>query len=313
MIRHSLWKNGFAVFRGNTFSFGVVVLVLLVIMVFTGSGAFAGEGGGNHYTGGNEDFMSGAAPPPGLYYINYFNYYSANTLRDNNGNKIPNDFKLDAVANVSRIVHSTKINVMGGNWVWHAIVPVANMHVSVAGNGQSKTGLGDVVAGSVIAWHTKNFHWLAGLDIVAPTGAYDANDMTNIGRNYWSINPVVAITYLSDGGWEASGKFMYFFNTVNNATDYRSGEEFSVDYLLGKHIGNFKLGVNGHYLIQTTNDVRKNPPAGFDGNKGTVLSVGPALQYNYKNMFFNVKYLFDTTVKNRPEGQSLWVKFMYAF
>lgn len=57
----------------------------------------------------------------------------------------------------------------------------------------------------------------------------------------------------------------------------------------------------------------KYEPANFDGNKGRVLSVGPAIQYNYKNMFFNAKYQFDTNVKNRPEGQTFWFKFMYAF
>jgi len=295
------------------FFFVLSVCLVASLLVLAGTAAFAGEGGGNHYAGGNEDFMAGATPPPGFYYLNYFSWYRADALRDNDGNKVPMDFKLDAVANASRFIYSSKRNILGGNLVLHTIIPVVNLHVSAGGAGQSKTGLGDIFAGAVVAWHTKNLHWMVGMDVVMPTGSYDVNDMVNPGRNYWSYNPVAGVTYLSDGGWEASGKFMYFINTVNNANDYRSGEEFSMDYLLGKHFGNLKIGVNGHYLIQTTNDVMKNPPANFDGNRGGVLSVGPAFQYHYKNMFLNLKYTFDTNVKNRPDGQTLWCKFLYAF
>jgi hypothetical protein len=293
--------------------FATIFFVILSITILSVSPVFASEGGGNHYAGGNEDFMTGAAPPPGFYFINYLSYYTADKLRDNNGNRLPFDFKLDAVADALRFVYSTKVNVFGGNLVLHTIIPVVNLHVSVAGTGQTKTGLGDIFFGPAIAWHTKNFHWIAGIDFVAPTGSYDVKDMANIGRNYWSYNPVFVATYLSDCGLEASGKFMYFINTVNGANDYRSGEEFSMDYLLGKHFGNLNVGVNGHYLIQTTDDVQKSPPPNFNGNKGSVLSVGPAIQYNYQNMFFDLKYQIDTNVKNRPEGQTLWFKFMYAF
>jgi hypothetical protein len=291
----------------------LVAFIVVSAVILAGNFAFASEGGGNHYPGGNEDFMAGAAPPPGFYFLNYLSSYNADKLRDNNGNKIPVDFKLDAVANVFRFVYVSKMNVLGGNLLFHTIVPVANVHVSVAGNGESKTGLGDIVVGPALAWHMKNLHLVAALDIVTPTGSYDEKDLANIGRNYWSFNPIFAVTYLSDGGWETSGKLQYFINTKNKSNDYRSGDEFSMDYLLGKHIGNLNIGINGHYLLQTTDDSMKSEPANFDGNRGSVLSVGPAIQYNYKNMFFTAKYQFDTNVKNRPEGQTFWFKFMFAF
>lgn len=290
-----------------------MAFITVSIVILAGAAALASEGGGNHYPGGNEDFMAGAAPPPGFYFLNYLSAYNANELLDNSGNKVPVDFKLDAVANVFRFIYSSKVNVLGGNLVLHTLIPVANVHVSVAGNGDSKTGVGDIVIGPAVAWHTKNLHFVAALDVVAPTGSYNEKDLANIGRNYWSFNPIFAVTYLSDDGWEASGKFQYFINTTNNTTDYRSGDEFSVDYLLGKHIGNLNIGINGHYLIQTTDDSMKSEPANFDGNRGSVFSVGPAVQYTYKNMFFTAKYQVDTNVKNRPEGQTFWFKFMYAF
>jgi hypothetical protein len=37
--------------------------------------AFATEGGGGVYPNGAEDFMSGALPPPGTYFLDYANFY----------------------------------------------------------------------------------------------------------------------------------------------------------------------------------------------------------------------------------------------
>ena len=48
-------------------------------------------------------------------------------------------------------------------------------------------------------------------------------------------------------------------------------------------------------------------------NKGRVLALGPALKYDYKNMSFTLKYMFETEVKNRPSGDNFWFKFLYAF
>jgi hypothetical protein len=51
--------------------------------------AQAGEGGGSSYNGGVENFMTGAAPPPGFYVLEYGNVYHASKLKDNAGNDVP--------------------------------------------------------------------------------------------------------------------------------------------------------------------------------------------------------------------------------
>jgi hypothetical protein len=60
----------------------------------------------------------------------------------------------------------------------------------------------------------------------------------NPGAGYWSIEPLVALTYLSDDGYEASAKLMYNIKSENDDTDYESGDEFHMDYTLAKHSGN---------------------------------------------------------------------------
>jgi len=291
----------------------IILIAFVVTLLLAGSPAQALEGAG-HYVGGNEDFMAGALPPPGMYPISYFVNYHATKIRNNNGDDIaPPDFKLNVYAYALRFVHVTKAKLLGADWAWQVIVPLVNQTVDVPGKTFKSTGLGDIeFSPLVLGWHfSKNMHLIGALDFMAPTGSFDSTDPSSIGQNYWTIAPIVAPTYISDGGFEVSGKFQYFFNTKNNDTKYTSGNEFLLDYLVGQHVGDWNFGINGFIHKQLTDD-EVNGVTKKD-NLAQSVSVGPAVQYNYKNMFFNAKYQWDTSVKNGPEGQKLWLKFLYAF
>lgn len=289
--------------------------VALAASLIPATMAHATEGGGSHYPNGAEDFMAGALPPPGSYFINYFNWYSANSFRGEGGDKLLPDFELNVVANTLRLVHVTDYTFLGANWALHAFLPLVNVDVSPVPNlSESRFGLGDIIIDPfILGWHSKNWHVTTGLDIYLPTGSYDADNLANIGRNYWTFEPVVAFTYLSDEGLELSAKFMYAFNTKNEDTDYLSGQEFHLDYTLGYHTGPWSLGVGGYYYQQTTDDELGGESVGENGFRGQAFAIGPQAKYDYQNMAFTLKYQFETEVENRPQGNSLWFKFLYAF
>ena len=322
----------------------LMVLILCVALGLVGiavTHVFAGEGYGNHYPGGNEDFMAGALPPAGTsIFINYLIDYNATTLKDNaNRNQVLGapplgnpkvNFNLNVLMNAFRFINVTKVRVLGGDLIWHAIIPVGYQKVSMdAGpvdmGSQSKYGLGDIEAGVGIAWHpSKTFHHAAGFDVVAPTGTYSVSDLSNIGRNYWSFNPIYAFTYIGDKdsplpGFEVSAKLMYWFNTINTATSYTSGQEFAADYTIGQHIGKWAFGLNGHFLYQTTDDKQYgrtayDPLSGLQtGVVGKYLSIGPAISYNLPRGCLTFKYQRDVWEQNRPEGDKFWLKWVYMF
>lgn len=290
--------------------------ILLLAGLAVGTPSHATQGGGGAYPNGAEDFMSGALPPPGTYLLNYIEYYSANRLNDNNGNEMMPGFKLNVFAEVLRVVHVTRHQVLGASWGMHLFLPLVYMDVKIPGAGSdNRTGLGDIIINPfILGWHGKNWHVATGLDFYLPTGSYDKKRLANTGRNYWTFEPVLAGTYLTDSGFELSGKLMYDFNTKNNDLGYLSGQELHLDYAIGQHLGDFTAGVAGYFYQQTTDDEQKGKKVSFnDGNKGRVVGVGPALKYQYKNMSFSLKYLFETLVENRPEGGNLWFKCSYAF
>jgi len=291
----------------------VFALAVLTALAFAGP-ARATESGGGAYPNGAEDFMTGALPPPGTYFINYLTWYTATEFKDKDGNDMIPDFSLDVVANVFRFVHVTDVRFLGASWGMHAFLPVVRVDVDFPGMGDHRWGLGDIIVDPfILGWHWDNFHVTAGLDIYVPVGAYDEDRLANPGRNYWTFEPVLAVTYRCPGGFEASAKFMYDFNTKNSDTDYESGQEFHFDYTLGYHVGNWALGVGGYVYYQTTDDEVDGVKVEPDGFKGQVYAIGPQVSYSYKNMSFALKWQTEFEAENRPEGDKFWFKFMYAF
>ncbi len=290
----------------------LVLVFSLLLLVLSQGPAMATEGGGGAYPNGAEDFMAGAVPPPGTYFLNYFTYYTADKFKLKGGGELP-VFDLDVVANTFRFIHVTKKQILGGFWGMHIFLPVLNVDVTTPGGSDSTFRIGDVIVDPIIlSWHSKNWHFATGVDVFIPTGDFESTAIANVGRNYWTFEPLAGFTYVSDCGVEVSGKFMYDFNTKNHDTNYSSGQEFHFDYLVGYQFKPWSLGVNGYYYKQTTDD-KVNGAEVQDGFRGQVFAIGPAVKYDYKNMSFTLKYQKEMSVENKPEGDKFWFKFVYAF
>lgn len=316
----------------------ILLVVFFCILSFSSiSTSHAGEGYGTHAALGAEDVMAGALPPPGTkLLINYFGISpNVNRLKDNAGRDqaIPGlgkiDVKTSVVVNSIRYLELTKYKILGGDFLWNVIVPFVYQHTTMSAGlqdigKQSKTGLGDIEFGVGIQWHRPTLHNLVGFEIIAPTGSYDSTDFVNIGRNYWSFNPVWAITYLGDKtspvpGFEATVKMMYFYNTINADTSYTSGQEFTTDYFIGQHIGKWAVGATGNFYYQLTDDKQYGRAAidPFSGQRtgvrGMSFTAGPLVQYNFGKVLVTAKYHFSLQNKNRPETDMFWLKLIFPF
>jgi len=283
---------------------------LMVAFVAINSGtAFATEGGGSIYPNGGENYLVSDMPPPGVHVLEYLSGYNANRLNDNNGNQVPINFNLNVTAAATRLIWVTDQTVFGGQLAFHAIAPLVNVGVSVNGAGQTKSGLGDMTFGPGLGYHiSENLHYIVAVDINAPTGGYNKNDMINLGRNYWNAEPLTAVTYTQPNGINADLKVMYDFNGRNNATDYRSGQELHADYALGWGFSQHLVaGIGGYIYQQMTNDTSGGTTV--QNNLGRTMAIGPSLKYdNGKGWFVTLKYEKEFDVVNRPEGSGWWVK-----
>jgi hypothetical protein len=288
-----------------------VVFVLLLANLLS-SPSSATERGGSIYPMGADNYMTGFLPPPGFYGLFYGEHYEADNIRGNDGEKLPIDFhaKVDAV--VPRLIWVTDTTILGGSLAAHVMAPLADMKVRMNGASQSKQGLGDITFGTGLGYHySPNLHVIYGLDISAPTGSYNRDDIANLGRNYWMFEPVAAITYIDPQGLNADLKIMYDFNLKNSDTDYKSGQEFHVDYSVGWAVSeDWVLGVGGYMYQQTTDD--KQNGERIEDNKGRAFAVGPSIKYTSPNKWFvTAKWQQETEVRNRAQGNAYWLKLVF--
>ncbi len=298
-------------------------------------------GGGQSYPNGAEAFMAGAVPPPGSYFLDYAYYYSADTMNDDNGDAIGAFDDISVMANVFRFLWVSDKQILGGSYAMHAFLPVldVDLNFSVPVGPGAKSNYSDtsvpyvIVNPFILAWHLQEgkLHIVATpADIYVPTGQDDGN-LATVGHNFWTIEPVIGITYLA-GGWEFSGKFMYAFNTGQDdyatvygiSVDRDPGQEFHVDYSASYAINpNLRIGVNGYLYTQVTDDeytLNDLIPAAVqsllredEGKHSQVFAMGPGIWYNNKNMFFSLRNQWEMAAKNKTEGYNIWAKFTYAF
>lgn len=270
--------------------------------------------GAVQYPHGAEGFYAGALPPPGTYLLAYGIHYQGQ-LQDNSGNDAAGDVELTVNAIAPRVVHMTDKTFLGANWGMHAVVPFFSntLKVGAAGIDDTETGLGDITVNPLIlAWHRPDLHYAFGLDINIPTGSYKSTRANNIGANYWSVEPLFAVTWLPGDGWELNGKFMYNYKFENNDTNVRSGDEIHVDYTIGKTVAeNWTLGLGGYLVHQIENDERNG--VDIANSRARVYAVGPQVKYQAGATSLIGKWHHEVSAKNAFQGDRLMLKLVTPF
>jgi hypothetical protein len=293
------------------------MVVCLVAAGLVAAPGWAKEGS-DQYPNGAENWYAGAVPPAGRYYINYFGFYSGK-LKNGSGANVwlgGTAPSVDATFDAFRFLQMTHLKLVGADYGMHVIVPVVHQSVDLNGTA-GNSGIGDIVVDPfVFAWHHPQSHAVTAMDVVLPTGYYDRNDArVSLGANYYSFEPLFAVSYLPHSGWEASAKLMYNLKTTNPATSYHSGQEFHTDYAAGKHMRDWMVGGTGYFVQQTTDDSVSGqtepavPGMWDEGRRGRVLATGPSVGYtNRRHMIFMADWQHETLVANRFGGDKLWFK-----
>ncbi|USX14684.1 transporter [Oxalobacteraceae bacterium OTU3CAMAD1] len=277
----------------------------------------ATENGGSQYRNGAEGFFGCCAlPPPGIYEMLYVQRYRADKLYGDHGQVVsPPGFDVAANAIIVRALWVTSVEIAGAKLAAHAILPLVDLDLQIMpGIGQRHRGAGDLTMGAGLGWQLgPALHAVVALDTYIPTGRYRSTDIANIGRNYWAVQPIAALTWRQREGLNADVKAMWTINARNSDTDYRSGQEATADYSLGWAFGNgWTVGIGGYAYQQVTNDEQGG--ATIVGNKGRAFAIGPAIQFQAANGFqISAKFERESRVRNRPGGESFWLKGIFHF
>lgn len=288
----------------------------------------ATEGGVDNIGPGTDGFMmlplDVNSLPDNMFAFNvYYNHYEAKKLNISSlGGKVP-DVKITSDAIIPRLDYLSPIRVLGGRLGAYIAQPYVKQQVAAFGLSDQRESMGDTTFAPIILWDMgQNLTLGASVEVTLPTGEYDASRLANTSNNFYTYKPVFSLTWLPSERTELSLKTTYSFNEKNHDTDYRSGQIFHFDYSASYKVSdNMRLGLNGYYLKQTTDDKQNGRTVRdifgeevSDGVRGQVLAIGPALYFNFlKYASAEVRWAKEFDVENRAEGDMLWAKVSIPF
>lgn len=267
--------------------------------------AIATENGGSNYLPGfYGDFGMAAFPGAGTYFSNFFAAY-----RDEKA-------LTGTLLEMPGLLHVSEQTWLEGRFV-SGLFPALMVSHDKSGPGNAdRFALGDfyLVPGG-LNWVGENFSALLFEGVVVPTGRYQKNDF-NTGRNYWTFDHNLLLTFNLPGSNELSVAIGYMSNLKNPATQYRSGDEFHFDFNLGHYFTNgLGLGVSGSHYRQVTADQAANPA--LIGAPVEASSLGPSVMYakklNDQELAVSLKWLYEYDVAGRAVQEYLVCRAMLNF
>jgi len=303
----------------------LLFLISMYSLIFS-SQLFAAEGGlSNYIPAFYGDMALAVEPPDGFSLRNDVFYFSGDIGGSTRANSVEANADVTLVYNYLTLLYKPESKVLGapvafavtqatGKVDIDADLRVGNTKIGVS---DDHTGLGDTTLSAFMYWNKENFHFSLNNYLVTPTGDYDQNDLANTGLNYWTYEVDFATTYLNEEtGQDYSVIAGYSYNTENQDTDYQSGDEIHLDYVLNQFFSeSFALGINGYFYKQIGSD--SGPGSKLGSFKGESAGIGPAIYYSRKiadkDVYFIGKWVHDYHTENRVEGDYAYLSFMLSF
>jgi len=287
----------------------------------------AAEGGYSNYIPGTYgDFAAAVEPATKFTFRNDVYFYNADVERSVRSGLIEADVELEFIMDFLTLLYKPDVEIFGAHYAFGVFLPIVHADI---GTGLRIGGfdvrrqddtldLGDLtLIPAVLFWNNGNFHFTLAEYIVTPTGSYDTNDLVNTGLNYWTFDTDVAMTYLNEkAGQDYSINIGYNYNTENSDTDYQTGQEIHIDYMINQFLSeSWAIGVHGFYLKQITGD--SGTGAILGDFEAEAAGIGPALLWSTKiagrDISFIAKWLHEYDAERRIEGDHVFVSFAMSF
>lgn len=290
------------------------VFGLIAGLAVVGDSANAAEGGTSLYLpGGAGDILLAVPPAPGAAVSGGVFVQSGNVGTAVLQGAVNFGLDLDIVLNTVGASYTFDLPMYGITYTIGAVVPFgyAKLEGTITGpRGRTFSASADTfnladiaITPIAVNWSLGDFHFRFAETIIAPTGDYDLNDTVNIGRNYWAFDTIGAMTYFNTKtGTEFSVAPGIMVNTRNQATDYRTGTEFHVDFTANQFLSKtIAVGARGYYYKQLTGD---DGAAAILGDfKSESFGIGPGFLWQPKfaggKLSIAGKYMRDITATNR--------------
>lgn len=293
-------------------------LLLVILLPLSSHAQFAG-----HNTRGDYGLQSGTQAPPGFYVVPLFYDYSADTLRDSNGDPfspLGGGGSIDAQALIAGFVWVSEKKVLGGNYGFSIFPGVTNNALGLPAiqyDTKTSTGLADLyIQPIVLGWNTDRADFTAGLGIFAPTGEFEVLGDSNRGLGMWSYEIFGGTTVYFDKRktWHFAATAFYETHGKKDGTDIRVGDLLTLEGGLGKSFmdGAVNVGIAYYAQWKTSNDdlgLGFTVPVSQPFDKHQVYGIGPEITLPLASKkklygFLNLRYFWETGSRSTLEGDT---------
>lgn len=292
------------------------------------SPATAAENGLGTYILGQAGPQAGMMPPvSGVLSANSVYIYSGQAnpnLEFPIGGNLATDVDANIVAGLPLLMWVPDESVFDGRLSVYGLVPIGSLDLDVRGEltppsgppiiggvSQSRVSVGDPQVGALLGWNSGPFHWNVGTLINLPIGDYERGRLDNLAFNRWSVDLHAGLTWMDPAtGFELSSRAGVTINDKNSATDYKTGEEFHVEFAAIKHFSQtIQAGLVGYHYQQISGD--SGSGARLGSFKGRVTALGPHMSavvpFGQIPVTFSGRGFFEFNTKNRLDGISAFL------
>lgn len=303
---------------------------------------------------GATSFVDGMPPAgPGLYLMQYVQYYGANRIKDGNGETIPLPGPdLDAWTSITQIIKMWDVDLGGGaKPALDILIPVVDLDLDFAspipGPTANSGGLGDILIGPAIQFAPimgkKGPLFVQRLEaqFILPTGDYDQANEINPGSNFFTFSPYWSGTMFLGPKMSASVRAHYLWNGTNDdpalstrANTTRAGEAFHMNFTFSREI--LPCGMPSPppcdaapsagpppgprfrvgingYYLKQTTDVEVNGVE-LAGFREQVFGIGPGCIFSLSpEKHFFFNSYWEDAAENRTEGYRMTMRYVHHF
>ena len=274
---------------------------------------------------GLTSFLDGIPPAgPGWYVEDYVQFYTSDSFRDGDGDKLPfPDPQLDVWINVLQGIYLSEETcpLTGGAIGLNVILPYVDFDLDYAAAGPfpmaGDSGFGDLLVGPFLQWtemgqNGPTFAHRIELQCIFPTGEYDEDAQLNPGANVFSFNPYWACTWFLGPDVTLSTRIHYLWNDKNDDPAARPGgvpDEVQAGQAVHANItaaykasDELRLGANAYVFKQ----FEKTEVDGVDedGSEEQVIGIGPGILYSFSkdtHLFLNAYFEMETESRQECE------------
>ncbi len=268
----------------NTIRSAAIFLSISLLSEYSSLSGAAEGASSNYFPGTYGDYAAAVGPEPGWLLLDYNLFYTAEVDRAVLQGRETAELDVFSYVNMPALLYTFEEPVAGARFSMGVFLPVGVVDLEVTlpllgvDDDARETNIGDAnLLPASLYWNTGNWHVNLYELVIAPTGQYDVDNAVNLGRNYWSFDSVLGVTYLDlESGRDFSIVAGYMINGENDDTDYQTGDEFHVDWMLNQFFSEgFALGVHGYYYKQVEGD---SGDGAILGNfKGESVGIGPSV------------------------------------